>query len=266
MGLRHLKLSDNVRTKEFFYRGNRTGVLLIHGFTGTPSEMRYLGDYLGDQGFTVKGILLKGHGTSFEDMSQSNHRDWIRSAVEGYQSLKKECDEVFVVGFSMGGILALYLARNFDIQGVACLATPILIGNKRAYARHVQKLILSFVSKERVKGKDPSIIGYTRAPAKCILSLFNIISYIKQQLPYIYKPILIMQSYGDGTVNPRSANIIYRRIGSEDKSIIYLHESDHVITCDCEKERVFKEVESFIRSKSGMDDASRKIEQKMEVD
>lgn len=240
-------MNDNA--KEFYFKGNGTGILLIHGFTGTPSEMRYLGEYLKGKGFTVRGVRLKGHGTSPEDMRKTNHRDWITSVVEGYKELKQECDEVFAVGLSMGGLLSLYLARNFDVKGVVSLSSPIKIRNRHAYYAFLVKYFKKYVRKYG-KPRDPFIISYDRTPVRCIHSLFKLIRYIEANLDKIDKPVLIMQSYKDGTVNPVSADMIYRQIGSKDKSIIYLHESGHIITCDCEKDRVFEEVYNFIVNKS----------------
>lgn len=235
--------------KEFYYEGNNTGVLLIHGFTGTPSEVRVLGEYLRDKGYTVKGILLKGHGTSPEDMKKCSYRDWIRGAVEGYKALKQECDEVFAVGLSMGGLLSLYLARNYDIKGAAVLSAPIRIHGKSAAFAFIERNFRTYILRNPEK-KDINIISYDKSPIKSVHNLFKLIRYVKANLKFIEKPVLIMQSYGDRTVSPLSANIIYNNIGSKDKSIIYLHNSGHIITCDNEKEQVFKEVYGFIKSRS----------------
>ncbi|MGE5629754.1 MAG: alpha/beta hydrolase [Caulobacteraceae bacterium] len=235
--------------KDFYYKGSNTGILLIHSFTGTPSEVRYLGEYLRDKGYTVRGILLKGHGTTPEDMRRCSYRDWINSTVEGYKSLKQECDEVFAVGLSMGGLLSLYLARNYDIRGTAILSAPVKVRGRSALWAVTMKYFKRYVLKEPGKN-ELGIISYDKTPVKSIENLFKLISYIKANLRKIDKPILIMQSYNDKTVNPVSANIIYNSIGSRDKSIVYLHKSGHMITCDCEKEQVFKEVYNFINNKS----------------
>lgn len=245
---------NNIRSdlaKEFYYKGNNTGILLIHGFTGTPSEMRLLGEYLKERGYTVKGILLKGHGTTPEDMKKCSWRDWVDSAVEGYKVLKQECDEVFAVGLSMGGILSLYLARFYGIKGVVSLSSPMKIYGRSACIAFIQRYFRSYILHKPEKD-DLNIISYDKSPVKSIYELFRLIRYVKGNLRRINKPILIMQSYKDKTVEPVSANIIYNRIGSLDKSIVYLHESGHIITCDCEKERVFEEVNNFIKSKSGL--------------
>jgi carboxylesterase len=255
--------------KEFYFPGNKTGILLIHGFTGSPSEMRYMGDYLKDKGFSVKGVLLKGHGTCIEEMRKTNHRDWIKSAELGYGELAEQCDEVFVVGFSMGGAIALHLAQRYDISGIVSLSTPIKILSRQYYIAAIVKYLRLKISKQRriVTKKDPFIISYDKTPVKCIVSLLQLINLVKTDLHKIEKPILIMQSYGDGTVHPSSANFIYKRIGSTDKSIIFLHKSGHVITCDCEKEQVFEEVNSFIskRCKCYIDNLQTTYSKLMEV-
>ena len=234
--------------KEFFYPGSGTGILLIHGFTGSPSEMRYLGEFLSDKGYTVKGVLLKGHGTSIKDMAKSGYRDWIASAEQGYQELSAQCSEVFVVGFSMGGALALHLAQKKDIKGIVSLSTPIRILNRQYYIAMLVKYLKFITGRQQklVKQKDPFIISYDKTPLKSIIDFLQLINLVKADMHKVEQPILIMQSYGDGTVHPSSANYIYKRIGSTDKSIIFLHNSGHVITCDCEKEQVFEEVHSFI--------------------
>jgi carboxylesterase len=237
--------------KDFYFPGNKTGILLIHGFTGSPSEMRYLGDYLKDRNFSVRGVLLKGHGTSPEDMKKTNHKDWIKSAEDGYLELSESCDEIFVVGFSMGGAIALHLARKYDIKGVVSLATPIRILNRQYYIGAIVKYLSFAIGRQPkiVKQKDPFIINYDRTSIKCIISLIQLINMVKLDLHKVEKPILIMQSYGDGTVHPSSANFIYKRVASTDKSIIFLHKSGHVITCDCEKEQVFDEIHNFINKR-----------------
>lgn len=235
--------------KEFYFKGNNTGIMLIHGFTGTPSEVRYMGEYLRNKGYTVKGILLRGHGTTPEDMKKCGYRDWIRGAVEGYKALKQECDEVFAVGLSMGGLLALYLARNYDVRGVAALSAPIRIHGRLAALSFVERHFKTYILRNPEK-KDINIISYDKSPIISVHNLFKLIRYVKANLRYIEKPVLVMQSYADRTVSPMSANIIYNNIGSKDKSIIYLRNSGHVITCDEEKEQVFEEVYNFIRNKS----------------
>lgn len=220
--------------KEFYFPGSNTGILLIHGFTGSPSEMSHLGDYLGQKGFTVKAVLLKGHGAILRELGSTSHKDWIESAEQGYQQLAACCREVFIVGFSMGGAIALHLAQKYDARGIISLATPIRLMNRQYLVTAPLKCFKNLWSKE------------DRVPLKAMVHLLQIIKLAKADLHKMDKPILIMQSYGDGTVHPSSANFIYKHVSSPDKSIIFLHKSGHMITCDIEKEQVFDEVYNFI--------------------
>lgn len=237
--------------KDFYFPGNKTGILLIHGFTGSPSEMRYLGDYLKDKNFSVRGVLLKGHGTSPKEMKKTNYKDWIQSAEQSYLELAELCDEVFIVGFSMGGAIALHLAKKYDVKGIISLSTPMKILNRQYYIGAAVKYLSFAIGKQSkiVKQKDPFIISYDKTSVKCIISFMQLINMVKLDLHKVEKPILIMQSYGDGTVHPSSANFIYTKVASTDKSIIFLHNSGHVITCDSEKEQVFEEVHNFINKR-----------------
>lgn len=244
-----MKTGNGEPVKEFNFVGNNTGVLLIHGFTGTPSEMRLLGEYLAKRGYTVKGILLKGHEAAPETIRICSYRDWIHDVVEGYKELKQNCDEVFAVGFSMGGLLALYLARNYDVRGAITLSAPIMIYGSKTAADYIRGRIIAHFP-EIVYTKNTRVLNCKRPPMLSVHNLFRLIRYVRENLGYIEKPVLVMQSYGDRRVRPLSANIIYNNIASADKSIIYLHKSGHIITCDTEKEQVFKEIYSFIISRS----------------
>src|SRR5262249_31191155 len=102
------------------------GVVCVHGFTGTPYEMRYLGDELARAGFAVHGLRLPGHGTSIADLDATTWSDWARAVELAFDTLATRCRRVAVVGQSLGGLLALHLAAHRrDVAGVAALATPL---------------------------------------------------------------------------------------------------------------------------------------------
>src|SRR5687768_898804 len=106
--------------------GNDRGVLCVHGFTGTPYEMRYLGQRLHDRGLTVVGPALPGHTTTVEDLDATTWRDWAAAVDEAFDALRARCRRVAVVGQSLGGLLSLYLAsRRPEVAAVASLAAPL---------------------------------------------------------------------------------------------------------------------------------------------
>jgi carboxylesterase len=104
----------------FFFPGSgqngKTGCLVQHGFTGTPKEVRWLGEYLNRQGYTVCGMRLAGHATQPEDMIRSRYPDWLASVEDGYNLLRSSCDQVFLLGLSMGGILSLISATRLELR------------------------------------------------------------------------------------------------------------------------------------------------------
>ena len=119
--------------EEFLLEGtNNKGVLLIHGYTGTPAEMRLLGDHLHQEGYTVLGVLLPGHGTKPENLNETNWQDWYAAAEEGFKRLEESCSEVMVAGLSMGGLLAIKVAAELPVSKAAFLAAPIYVQDKRA--------------------------------------------------------------------------------------------------------------------------------------
>src|SRR5215207_3533345 len=102
----------------------KSACLLIHGFTGTPKEMRWMGEFLNQQGYTCLGIRLTGHATQPEDMIRSTWTDWTASVEDGYHLLRGLTDTIFLVGLSMGGVLSLLMSTRLDVCGVVAMSTP----------------------------------------------------------------------------------------------------------------------------------------------
>ncbi|WP_028777965.1 alpha/beta hydrolase [Shimazuella kribbensis] len=235
----------------FFYYGGKTGILLIHGFTGTPSELRPMGDYLHKQGFTVSAPLLSGHGTTPEDLQRTSWQDWVQSVEMAFAELKQAgVEKLYVVGFSMGGILGLYqtLEQQSLIDGVVSICAPIKVRDFRANFVRFIHWFMPFSL--RGEGKHPDIeqylVPYDRTPLKSVGELNRLIRYVRKRLAQIHIPALIIQSKKDETVAPGSANIIYNQISSSDKTLTWYENSSHIITLDRERKKLFQEVEQFI--------------------
>jgi carboxylesterase len=240
-----------LRSKEpFFYRGGKTGILLIHGFTGTPSELRPMGEYLHDRGYTVHAPLLAGHGTSPEDMENTTWQDWWNSVLEAYEFMRSEEPEyLVVVGLSMGGILALNLAAEKPVDGVIPMCAPIWIRDRRAYLADVLYHFIRY--KPRTVHRDPEIeahlVPYDRTPIRCVSELNRLIRHVKKRLPDVRVPALVIQACKDELILEKSAEYIYGHISSEVKQLSWYEKSTHIITLDKERKKLFKEVDDFVQ-------------------
>lgn len=234
----------------FLLPGGERGVLLVHGFTGSPSEMRLLGNYLNDLGYTVLAPRLPGHGSSPEEMAKTSWPLWYSAVEDAYILLSGLCTEIDVVGLSMGGLLSLKLSLEYPVNRVASLSAPIYIADKRLPMLPLYRLIRSYASKRRRRFYDVDEIYsvcYDRTPLKCLQSLIELIKHVDQILPTVSKPTLIVQSRNDHTVRPKSARYIYDRVSSIQKQLIWLEESGHIVTLDLERDQVFEVVADFLR-------------------
>ncbi len=235
----------------FLLPGSSKGVLLIHGFTGSPSEMILLGNYLYKQGYTVLGVRLAGHGTTVEEMAHTSWKEWYHSACNGYHLLRGICSEISVVGLSMGGLLAMQIGFNFPVKKVVSISAPIFIANERnlRFLPPVERSIGRYQRKNRRSMPELAKrynVSYSKMPLTCVHQLLNVIKYTKAILPDLKKPILIVQSENDHTVKFESGTYIYEHVGSEDKELFKLSLSGHIATLDIEHDKLFRKIEDFL--------------------
>lgn len=236
----------------FYLNGGPTGVLLIHGFTGAPPEMRMIGDYLNHRQITVSGPMLPGHGTRVEDMNRYQWSDWVAHAKEALSELKSNCKTVFVAGLSLGSLITLNLAFEEDGLSGAILYSPsIKLTNKLIYLTPVLKYFIRKVKKslsqyaEQVA--DRQEWTYNERPMAAAHELLKIIHHTRKLLPGVTCPVLIVQSTADEIIDPGCSQLIYNRIGSAEKEMLTLHRSGHCLTIDGEWETVAEKTFEFIQ-------------------
>ena len=190
----------------FSFPGDDVGCLLVHGFTGNPSSMRPMGEYLAGQGFSVVGPRLKGHGTRVEDMLDNKYEEWIASAEAGLEEIRQQCRTVFVAGLSMGATLALHLAcRHPDtVKGVIPICGPVFMKDFRLVFLPLLRLFLKTVPGIGSDIKDPTVaeLSYDRVPLPALGELLKLCRLVKEELPQIKQPALIFQSREDHVVHP----------------------------------------------------------------
>lgn len=236
----------------YFLPGGKQGVLLIHGFTGTPAEMRLLGDFLQQAGYTVLSVLLPGHGTTPEELNTMTARDWFEEVERGYAVLSQVCDRVSVVGLSMGGLLALKAAAELPVHRAVFMSTPIYVFDWRAPFVSVAKCFLPWVKKARrpynVEAKYS--VAYEVMPLKALDSVLQLVAECAQNiLPRITIPCLIIQAKHEHTVRPESAQFIYDRLPTSRKRIVWIEQSGHILTLSEDRLVVFQEILMFLQEK-----------------
>lgn len=236
-------------TEEFFFKGSKQGVVLVHGYTGAPGEMRLLGEYLQRQGLTVLGVRLPGHGTTPQDLNKTTWQDWYSSVSEGVRRLSECCDRVDIVGLSMGGLLAIKAAAELPVDKAVILAAPIYVCDRRAPYLPLLRFFIRYLKKRQRKYNVPEEynVCYRVMPVKPLSSLFQLVELCKKKyLAAIKIPCLIMQSKVEHTVKPASAQYIYDNLGTVDKKLVWYHHSGHILTLDNEREEVFQRIYKFL--------------------
>ncbi len=241
----------------FYYPGGPTGCLLIHGFTGSPKEMEPLGEYLSKLGYTILGIRLFAHATSQEDMNRARWEDWVASVEDGWYLLQGTVDEIFLIGLSMGGVLALYQSAHLPVAGTVTLSTPyqIIQDPRIPFLKYFWRF-LPFVSKGESDWQDPvqteEHFSYDKYPTRAVYELSKLLEEMQEMLPQIQVPILLMHSKDDLTVPPENMVQLYEHLGTPNgqKDMVYVEESGHVLTRDRKKEVVFEHVSQFIKKVS----------------
>jgi carboxylesterase len=235
----------------FFIPGGPIGVLLVHGFTGTPKEMRWMGEYLAGKCYSVLAPRLAGHATQIEDLNRVHWSDWLHSVEDGYHLLKGAADKIVIAGLSMGGILSLIFAAKYKVEGVISMSTPYeLPSDPRVKLLPLLWRIIPTAPKGESDWQDPTPVtdhvDYPFYPTKAIIQLNTLVAEMQAALPKITAPALLIHSRIDGGVAFENMQKIHTKLGSQDKNTFTVENSGHVIIRDLEKERVFEAVDQFI--------------------
>ena len=235
--------------EEFFFQGGKQGIVLVHGYTGAPGEMRLLGEYLHQQGLTVLGVRLAGHGTTPQDLNETKWQDWYKAVSDGVYRLQANCDRVSIVGLSMGGLLTIKAAAELPVAKAAILAAPIYVCDRSALYLPLLRFFIRYLKKRQRQYQVPASysVCYHMMPVKPLSSLFELVDLCKKKyLQSIKIPCLVMQSKVEHTVKPASAQYIYDHLGTADKKLVWYHHSGHILTLDNERDDVFQKIYEFL--------------------
>ncbi len=242
-GSMHRQETATADPAPFFIRPgqpNGLGVLLIHGLLASPAELKDYGHYLANQGFTVLGIRLKGHGTSPYALRDVSCEQWFASIRRGFNILKVHCPKLFVIGFSTGGALALQLAaeNHAEILGLVVVSVPIkfinpafmlvpLLYNTNALVHWVSSLegVKPFIDNP----PEHPDINYRNTPVRALYELRRMIQHMEALLPDIEIPSLVLYADEDPIVLPESAETVYKKLGATDKHLHAIKAKRHGI-------------------------------------
>lgn len=248
----------NKQAEPFYYLGNEIKCLLLHGFTASPSEMKPLGEYLNQQGFSVKAPLLPGHGTTPDHLNQTSWKDWLEAVEEEAQALMAEEGPVVVIGLSMGALLALELgARVKGLAGVVSINAPLIMRNHMTGWAPLLKLFREYVPKKiGDEYRDLEARGryaYDCLPVKAFINLKHLAKDVVTRLKEIEIPTMVVQSGRDETVDPSSAKMLYRSLHTEHE-ILWLPESHHIATMGPEHDILERGILEFIGHVAGKEE------------
>jgi carboxylesterase len=230
--------------------GRSIGVLLVHGFTGSPASLKPWAHSLADQGYAVEVPLLPGHGTRWQDLNKVAWTAWYAEAESAFDRLRESCQAVVVGGLSMGGCLALRLAeeRGGQVSGIL-LVNPFVSSIRSELMllpviKHVIPALRGVVNDIRKPDQDEH--GYDRLPLKGLAQVTDMWKVVVPELKKVVQPVLYFRSENDHVIDPSSAATVLHGVASSDVEERTLHNSYHVATLDNDAERIFSESAEFV--------------------
>ena len=248
------KIKD--RAKPYTYEAGREALaILIHGFSGTPDDLRNLAKYLAGQGISARSVLLAGHGSHWQDLGETTSYDWWKSVEDEVKAAIGQYQNIFLIGYSFGANLAFDIAARYpkEIAGVVSLGVSVFL--KRNYIIKIFLPIFHLFLKHYTKGyiKKNHLIdyedsgSYVSLPTKSIYEFKNFIKhYTKKELPKVTTPALIIHSKDDAITHPRSSEFVYRKINSQQKDLLLLDDVNHNPLTSKRKDVIYSKIREFI--------------------
>ena len=234
----------------------RVGVLLSHGFTGSPASMKPWAEHLASKGYAVSLPRLPGHGTSWQEMNKTTWADWYGEVERAFEALANQVDTVVVCGLSMGGALALRIAADHPdrVAGLVLVNPAVTTERKDVKLLPVLKHVIPAMPGIANDIKKPGVQehGYTKTPLRAADSMFQAYKALRADLNRVVCPILLFRSTEDHVVDPSSGRAIQSSVGSSDVREEMLENSYHVATLDNDAQQIFEGSVSFIERVAGV--------------
>ena len=259
---------------------SKIAVLLFHGLTGSPFELKKYGLYLHSQGFDVYSYSLPGHGHNIRDIKAVKYSDWLNCAFAQFERLTAKYEQVFVSGLCLGAVLCLAIAEKYGkkVAGVLTLSTTLYLdGWRMPWYSFLLPIGLSTIMRyyyiypecepygiknektRKVIKKllEKSEVAADNFPMSCIYELLKLSALVRKNLYKVTSPIVIIHSVEDDLASKRSAEEVYKKVNSTQKDLILLNDSYHMLLYDNEKEFVYQISSQFIKSQINIKNDSK---------
>jgi carboxylesterase len=219
-----------------------------------------LGKHLAGQGHSVLGVRLPGHATHPADLNRVRWQDWIAAVEDGYSLLDNTCESIVVMGLSLGGALALILAASRPVVGVVAMATPYEVPPLPRIRwlrfllpvlRPTSAILRTFPKPSINDYKDQQAyrdhVSYSVFPVRSVPEVDKLLQRLREQLPTLRAPVLLIHAVEDRGVSPDNARSIFSQVGSDDKELVWIENSGHVITLEPAREQVYQLAADFVK-------------------
>ena len=235
----------------FHHDGGPVGVLLCHGFTGTPQSLRPWAEHLAAAGLTVALPRLPGHGTTLAEANLTHWEDWYAELDRTFAQLRERCDQVFVMGLSMGGTLAIRLAEvhGDDVAGLVLVNPSLLTKRPDRFLLPVLRWVVPTWPGIASDIKKPGVteLAYDTIPVKAAHQLGRLWLTTRTNLAKVTQPLLVLRSTEDHVVEPDSARMLLEKVSSTDVREVLLEDSYHVATLDNDAPVIYENSLEFVR-------------------
>lgn len=242
-------MAVRVHADSFEIGDGSEGCLLIHGLTGSPKEMKPLGQFLAGERFHVYGVRLAGHGTTVQDLMGTGWRDWRRSAQEALAHMIRQHRVVHIIGLSLGGLIALDLASDLEYGRVVALAAPYRLQNRYAELAAVLRFFIQTVSAADEPWFQDEMYSYRQMPVAGVHQLLVYRKWVlHHRISHLARPVLIIQGLQDKTVDPESAWLWAQKIRTSMRQIVMFEQSGHILPLDVDRHQVFMTCQRFLEN------------------
>lgn len=244
-------MADDPAVQPYEAGDGRNGVLLVHGYTGTPQSMRPWAEHLAAAGFTVSLPRLPGHGTSWQELNGTQWTDWYAHADAAFTALRERCERVFVAGLSMGGALGLRLAEQHgdEVAGLVLVNPAINAKHPLLRALPLLRHLVPSLGAIADDVADPAVteVAYDRNPLHAMHSQTLLWTDVVSGLERVTQPLLVFRSEHDHVLDPSSMEILREKVSSADVEFTTLTRSYHVATIDYDAPEIFEASVAFFR-------------------